>query len=109
MMYTEKSFMKRKMRLTTFEDYKKRALKDPGMRRAMEEADSDPFIEAAYRLITLRKKKGWTQTELARKIGVSQQAVARLESLDYKGHSLNSLHKIALAYGKRLQISFVSA
>lgn len=101
--------MNRKMHLTTFDEHKKRALKDPKFRRVMEQADDDPFIEVAYRLITLRNKKGWTQAELAKRIHISQQAVARLESLDYKGHSLNSLYKIAQAYGRKLQISFVEA
>lgn len=101
--------MKARIKLTTFEEYKKRALKDPAFRKAMEEPDDDPFLEVAYRLISLRKEKGWTQAELARRIGLPQQAVARLESLSYKGHSLQSLWKIAKACGKKLQISFMPA
>lgn len=101
--------MNQKKRLAEFSEYKKRALKNPGLRRALAEPDEDPFLETAYRLITLRDEKGWTQAELARKLGISQQAVARLESPNYKGHSLNSLHKIAKVYGKKLQIAFVPA
>src|SRR5579864_5059006 len=101
--------MKAKTRLTTFQTYKKRALKDAAFRKAIEKSDDDPFLEVAYRLITLRKEKGWTQAELAKRIGLPQQAVARLESLNYKGHTLQSLLKIAKASGKKLKISFVPA
>lgn len=96
-----------KIKLTTHADYKKRALKSPALRKALAEADDDPFLEVAYRLIALRDELGLTQAQLAKKIGISQQALARLESLRYKGHSLRSLHKIAQACGKLLQISFV--
>ncbi len=99
----------KKTKLTSFEDYKKRALKDPALRRALEEPDDDPFLEVAYRLITLRRGLGLTQALLAKKIGLSQQALARLESLRYRGHSLQSLNKIARACGKKLQINFVEA
>lgn len=91
------------------ERYFKRALKEPAFRKALAEPDEDPFLEAAYRLITLREELGLTQKQLAKKIGISQQALARLESPNYKGHSLRSLHKIARACGKKLSIAFVTA
>ena len=88
------------------ERYFKRALKEPAFRKALAEPDEDPFLEAAYRLIALREELGLTQKQLAKKIGISQQALARLESPNYKGHSLRSLHKIARACGKKLSIAF---
>ena len=99
----------KKTKLTTFDDYKKRALKDPDFRQALEEPDDDPFLEVAYRLIALRRELGLTQAQLAKRIRVSQQALARLESLSYKGHSLRSLARIARACGKKLRIDFVRA
>lgn len=99
----------KKTKLTTFDDYKKHALRDPAFRKAMEEPDDDPFLEVAYRLITLRHELSMTQAQLAKKIGISQQALARLESLGYKGHSVQSLNKIAQACGRKLQICFVKA
>lgn len=97
----------KKMKLTTFDDYKKRALKSPSFRKALAEPDEDPFLEVAYRLITLRDELGLTQAQLAKKIGISQQALARLESPHYKGHSVQSLNRIAQACGRLLQINFV--
>jgi DNA-binding XRE family transcriptional regulator len=99
----------KKTRPTTFEEYKARALKDPAYRRALSEPDDDPFLEASYRLIALRRELGLTQAALAKKVGVSQQALARLESLGYKGHSLRSLHKIARACGMKLRLRFAAA
>ena len=99
----------KKTKLTTFDDYQRRALKDPAFRKAMNEPDDDPFLEVAYRLIALRRGLGLTQAQLAKKIRVSQQALARLESLNYKGHSLQSLNKIAQACGKKLRIDFINA
>ena len=96
------------VKLTTHTEYKKRALKSPALRKALAEPDDDPFLDVAYRLITLRDELGLTQAQLAKKIGISQQALARLESPHYKGHSLQSLNRIAQACGKLLQIRFVS-
>jgi DNA-binding XRE family transcriptional regulator len=99
----------KKMKLTTHEDYMRRALKSPSFRKALEEPDDDPFLEIAYRLIMIRRKLGLTQAQLAKKIGITQQGLARLESLSYKGHTLQSLNKIAQACGKKLHIQFVDA
>lgn len=101
--------MRKNRRPTAFEDYKARALRDPGVRKALAEADDDPFLEAAYRLIVLRRELGLTQTQMAKRVRISQQSLARLESMRYKGHSLRSLDKVARAFGKRLRIEFVEA
>ncbi len=97
----------RKSKLVTFEDHKRRSLRDPRFRKAFEEPDEDIFIETAYQLIRLRKKAGLTQRQLASRLRISQQAIARLESLSYKGHSLSTLQKIADAFHKRLRLQFV--
>lgn len=97
----------KKMKLLTFDEWMRNALKSPSFRKAMEEPDDDPFLEISYRLITLRRKLGLTQAQLAKKVGISQQGLARLESLNYKGHTLQSLNKIAQGLGKKLQVQFV--
>lgn len=97
------------MKLTMFDDWMKQSLKRPSFRKALAEPDEDPFLEVAYRLITLRHELGLTQTQMAKKVGISQQGLARFESPNYKGHSLKSLHKIAQTFKKKLQIQFVDA
>lgn len=97
----------KKSKLITFAEHKRRALKDPAFRTVFAEPDDDIFIETAYQLIQLRKKAGLTQAQLAKRLGVSQQAIARLESLNYKGHSLTTLQKLADVFHKRLRLQFV--
>lgn len=90
-----------------YRKWREKALQDKAVRKAYDRADDDPFIDVAHQLLMLRNKAGWTQTRLAEAIGTSQQAVARLESLDYRGHSLSTLEKIAEAFHKRLRVQFV--
>jgi len=97
----------RKAKLVTFAQHKKRSLKDPAFRKVFNEADDDIFIETAYQLIQLRKSAKLTQAQLAKKLGISQQAIARLESLSYKGHSLSTLQRVADVLHKKLRLQFV--
>jgi ribosome-binding protein aMBF1 (putative translation factor) len=99
--------MKKKMKLVRFEDHHAEMMKDPAFRKALDEPDEDVFLETAYRLVMLRRKAGLTQAQLAKKMKTSQQVVARLESLNYKGHSLASLQKVAQALQKKIKIQFV--
>lgn len=96
-----------KQKLVDFRQWRAKALKDPAVLKAHREPDDDPAIEIALQLIRLRKRHGWTQAQLARKLHTSQQAVARLESLDYAGYSLKILSKIAQAFNKKVRIQFV--
>jgi len=90
-----------------FEDWKRRALRDRAFRKAYETPDEDPVLEIAHRLHRLRRENGLTQAQLARKMGTSQQAVARLERLDYRGYTLTTLRKAARALNKKIRIDFV--
>jgi len=56
----------------------------------------------------LRKQRGLSQGEFGRRLGVSQQQVAKLES-GLGGYSLATLDKIARALGLRLDIAFKTA
>jgi DNA-binding XRE family transcriptional regulator len=61
----------------------------------------DAFLEA-------RKRTGLTQEEVAKRMGTSRPAVARLESSSSRhSPSLNTLKKYAEAVGCKLQIKFV--
>ena len=82
-------------------------MKDPAIRKAYNEPSDDPFLDIALKIMKLRKKNHLTQAQLARKIHTSQQAIARLESLKYRGYSLETLGRIAEAFNKRLMVNFV--
>jgi len=52
----------------------------------------------------MREGAGFTQTELARKVGTTQSVIARLEDAEYTGHSLTMLERIAAVCGVTLKL-----
>lgn len=61
-----------------FEDVKKENMKDPEFRKAYESVQ--PEFEIIKALIIARAKNGMTQREFAKKIKMTQSALARFES-----------------------------
>lgn len=55
-----------------------------------------------------RKRAGLTQAEVARRAGMSQPAVARLEDPDYNP-TLDMLERVASALGTRLEVDLKAA
>jgi transcriptional regulator with XRE-family HTH domain len=53
-----------------------------------------------------RQRAGLTQSDLARRIGTSQSAIARVENADYDGHSLRTIAKIANALNLNVTLRF---
>jgi ribosome-binding protein aMBF1 (putative translation factor) len=64
-------------------------------------------LRMAKAIYELRTKAGFSQTDLAKRIGTTQSVISRLEDADYEGHSLEMLQRIAKAVNKRLEIRFV--
>ena len=63
----------------------------------------------AHQVRLLRKQRGWTQQQLAKKIGVrSQSAVARVEDPSYDGISMSTIIKLANAFDVAAMVRFVS-
>ena len=67
-------------------------------------AELEPWEQIARRLIRYRIEHGITQTELARRCGMSQPAIARLESAQHEP-KLSTLRKVAHALGGELVIN----
>lgn len=65
-------------RRPTFRAFLKEELKKPGFKKAFEAYD--PEIELLEQLIAVRKKKGMTQEDVAKKMRVKQPSVGRMES-----------------------------
>jgi len=76
-------------------------LKDPAFKQAWEGYELE--YNLANLLIQLRNEAGLSQEELAKKIGTTQSAIARMESGKVVPR-LESLAKIASACGKKLEI-----
>ncbi len=81
---------------------KKRLLKDPVIRKGYMELGHE--FALIRKIIRKRISNGFTQAELAKKIGTKQSAIARLESGNYNP-SILFLKKVAKALGTRLSIS----
>ncbi len=73
----------------------------------------DSFVSArvdggtAFQMRYLRESEGWTQAELARRLGTSQNSVWRLESPNYGKASISTLKRIASIYDVALVVRFV--
>jgi len=75
---------------------------DPGLRQRVNEIMNQMEIEQG--LVALREQRGISQSALARIIGVSQPAIAKLESGKAKNIELRTLSRYVAALGGRLRI-----
>jgi predicted transcriptional regulator len=90
--------------MRNFESYRRRALAKPGIRAEYDRLA--PEFAVARVLIAARLSAKMTQGEVARRMGTSQSAVARMEA----GRTLpstSSLVKYAKAIGRKLSIELV--
>lgn len=92
--------------MTKLADLKKRLMAAPEFQREYAKADAEfTVIEA---LIRARTMANLSQAELARRIGTTQSAIARLEGGGVSP-SLSTLRKYAEATGTKLEINLVQA
>jgi transcriptional regulator with XRE-family HTH domain len=71
-------------------------------------AYAEAFLNSsvAAQIKTLRETQELSQEELADLIGTKQSGISRLENVNYSAWKVETLRKIARAYGLRLKISF---
>ena len=87
-----------------FQDYLAEKLKNPRFRKYYDEYGKQ--LEIAYQILKLRKQKGISQAELAKKIGTKQSNVARMET-GQQNFTTDTLQKIASVFNRDLKIEFV--
>jgi transcriptional regulator with XRE-family HTH domain len=80
--------------------------RDPEYRHSYLEEFLNSVISAQIR--TLREQRGWSQADLAEKIGTTQSAISRIENPNYSAWKLETLRKIARALDQALTVKFVS-
>ena len=88
--------------MKTYSQFKKEALKDKKIQAAYDTLY--PEFEVITSLIKRRLEKGFTQQELAKRVGTKQSAIARLESGTYNP-SLDFLKKVTRALDAQLRIT----
>ena len=91
-------------RKTNFDRYLEDQLKDTDFAHRFKKAGE--AWDVALQLAALRNKSGFSQKELARRVGTSQQQISRLESPFYEGHSLSMLRRVAKVLGASVHIEF---
>jgi DNA-binding XRE family transcriptional regulator len=90
--------------MTKISDLKKRWMTDPKFRKEYAKADSEFAI--VEELIRARVKAKLSQMEVAKRIGTTQSAVARLEGGGVSP-SLSTLRRYAKATGTHLRLELV--
>lgn len=86
----------------TFRDHLKESLKDPGFKKVWEESEAD--FKLACQVIEARLARKLSQRDLAKKVGTSQAAIARIEGMN-ANPSLSFLKRLSAALGVKLSIS----
>lgn len=88
-----------------FATYLKKELKDKEFRETFEKEEA--YAELAIQIARLRQSRGYTQKDLARFLGTTQQTISRLENPRNNGLSVSTLLKLARVFKKNLRIHFV--
>lgn len=99
-----KSASSKRMKLTTFDEYLRKELKDPKFRKGYEQEKRK--LDVGYQIFLAREKAGMTQAKLARLIGTRQSNISRLETGNYN-FTVEMLEKIAKALHSEISIRFV--
>jgi len=82
-----------------------RKIDELGLRREVEEELSHILIE--HKIATLRKRRGLTQAQLARRSDVSQSMIAQIESGKLNNLTLKTLARTARALDANLKIDLL--
>ncbi len=85
-------------KINSYENWKKGLLANPRYKKIYNEEAAKKQLW--LQLIEARLAAGLTQTELAKKLGVSQAQVARIEKKGYDSYTLTSLRRYIEALGK---------
>jgi len=87
----------------SFSEYFRESMKDPEARRLYREVLDQ---ELAGLLAYLRKKRGLSQEEVARRLGVTRSRVSQMETSAGLSMSLENLARYAQALGLSLRLDF---
>jgi len=81
-------------------------MEKPSARHAYVQAEVVTAL--AHQIRAIRNQRGWTQRELAKRLGTTQAAVSRLEDPSYGRLSVQTLIELSRTFDTGLQIRFVS-
>jgi len=94
----------KKMNYPSFDRHLARELRSKSFRKAYEEEYIR--LATAYQIMRERRRRGLTQRALAKRLGTTQSAVARIEQ-GKQNLTVDMLAKIAKGLNRRLEIELV--
>ena len=68
--------------------------------------DSGILVRVGRKIAAMRKRSAMTEAELASKLHISKESVARIEKVQYRLR-MRLLFKIAQVFGKKLQVTLI--
>jgi ribosome-binding protein aMBF1 (putative translation factor) len=83
----------------------RRFFKTARAKKALDDARRSASL--ARTIHELRTRSGMSQKRLAELVGTTPSVISRLESDDYRGHSLAMLRRIGAALDRRVEVRFV--
>lgn len=92
------------MKTHDFDKFLATQLKDPGLKKAYDDLADE--YDLAAQVIRFRMDRNLTQIQLARLVGTSQPAIARLESGNHKNVTLSFLFRVAKALDLKPELRF---
>ncbi|MDR1506635.1 MAG: helix-turn-helix domain-containing protein [Treponema sp.] len=90
-----------------FEDLLKSEMRDDRFRKEYEQLEGEFYL--AEEVIKLRQEQNLSQSDLAKIVGTSQPAIARLESGKYQNVSMSFLRKVGKALNVIPEVHFRKA
>lgn len=69
--------------------------------------ESHEISRIAAQIHALRTQRGWSQQELARLSGLTQEKISKIESADFDSLTLKTLRKFSEAFDVHLHVAFV--
>ena len=95
------------MKTYSFDEVLARQLKNPEFKKAWDDLAAE--YDLAAEVIRMRMARKLTQTQLAKLVGTSQPAIARLESGNHTNVTLSFLYRVARALEVKPELRFVTA
>lgn len=84
----------------------RRMTKGPATRDAYVKAEIVTAL--AHQIRAIRSQRGWSQRDLAKRLGTTQAAVSRMEDPSYGRFSVSTLMELAKVFDVGLQVKFIS-
>lgn len=97
----------KRARLEKVETHLQNELKNEKFRKAYEVERAK--VSLAQRIAELREEKHLNQSELARKLGVSQQFISQIETGQENNLTLDTILRLARTLGRSVKITFPKA